>query len=144
HNKREPRGRRDPSRRGERFEAPPSKTRVAATPWFGESAMPATNVCPGADELERLARGGLPTADAERITRHLDHCERYAAAVARLRGQAETPPHTEDLAQTDTDHPPSATSTDFLDPPRAAGELGWLAHYRVLKRLGQGGMGQVF
>ena len=33
---------------------------------------------------------------------------------------------------------------DFLSPPQAAGELGWLAHYRVLRLLGEGGMGLVF
>ena len=33
---------------------------------------------------------------------------------------------------------------DFLGSPQAAGELGWLAHYRVLRLLGQGGMGLVF
>jgi regulation of enolase protein 1 (concanavalin A-like superfamily)/predicted Ser/Thr protein kinase len=33
---------------------------------------------------------------------------------------------------------------DFLGPPQAAGELGWLAHYRVLRLLGEGGMGLVF
>ena len=44
---------------------------------------------------------------------------------------------------------PDGTSTnrerlDFLGSPRADGELGWLAHYRVLRLLGQGGMGLVF
>jgi serine/threonine protein kinase/regulation of enolase protein 1 (concanavalin A-like superfamily) len=33
---------------------------------------------------------------------------------------------------------------DFLGSPRAAGECGWLAHYRVLRLLGKGGMGLVF
>jgi Leucine-rich repeat (LRR) protein len=33
---------------------------------------------------------------------------------------------------------------DFLAPPRAEGELGWLGPYRVLKVLGAGGMGVVF
>ena len=33
---------------------------------------------------------------------------------------------------------------DFLVSPQAAGELGWLAHYRVLRLLGEGGMGLVF
>src|ERR1700739_3974038 len=33
---------------------------------------------------------------------------------------------------------------DFLDPPRAPGELGWMSHYRVRKLLGEGGMGLVF
>ncbi len=33
---------------------------------------------------------------------------------------------------------------DFLAPPRAPGEYGWLAHYRILSLLGEGGMGVVF
>jgi hypothetical protein len=32
---------------------------------------------------------------------------------------------------------------DFLDPPRSPGELGWLAHYRARRLLGEGGMGLV-
>jgi serine/threonine protein kinase len=32
----------------------------------------------------------------------------------------------------------------FLDPPQDGDELGWLAHYRILKLIGQGGMGIVF
>ncbi len=39
---------------------------------------------------------------------------------------------------------PQSGSYDFLDPPRAPGELGWLAHYRVLRCIGEGGMGLVF
>jgi urea transport system substrate-binding protein len=35
-------------------------------------------------------------------------------------------------------------SFSFLSPPRAAGELGWLAHYRITGVLGEGGMGFVF
>jgi serine/threonine protein kinase/regulation of enolase protein 1 (concanavalin A-like superfamily) len=33
---------------------------------------------------------------------------------------------------------------DFLAPRRTEGELGWLAHYRVLRLLGEGNMGLVF
>ncbi len=33
---------------------------------------------------------------------------------------------------------------DFLGPPRAEGELGWLAHYRVRSLIGEGGIGLVF
>jgi len=33
---------------------------------------------------------------------------------------------------------------DFLDPPRAPDELGWLGHYRVRRCIGEGGMGLVF
>jgi phosphate transport system substrate-binding protein len=35
-------------------------------------------------------------------------------------------------------------SFDFLAPPAGAAGLGWLAHYRVVKLLGAGGMGMVF
>ena len=40
----------------------------------------------------------------------------------------------------------AATSFDFLQPspPEAAGEIGRLGHYRVIRQLGQGGMGYVF
>jgi eukaryotic-like serine/threonine-protein kinase len=43
--------------------------------------------------------------------------------------------------------PPTAefnTLFQFLQPPRDAGEVGWLATYRVIRLLGKGGMGQVF
>src|SRR5262245_51742679 len=33
---------------------------------------------------------------------------------------------------------------DFLGPPRAEGEIGWLAHYRVRILVGEGGIGLVF
>jgi serine/threonine protein kinase len=33
---------------------------------------------------------------------------------------------------------------DVLGPPRAEGELGWLAHYRVRRLIGEGGIGLVF
>ena len=39
---------------------------------------------------------------------------------------------------------PTAEAFPFLAPPQSANELGRLAHYRVLKVLGRGGMGTVF
>ena len=38
----------------------------------------------------------------------------------------------------------SKTKVDFLDPPTQDGDLGTLAHYRVIDQLGKGGMGYVF
>jgi WD40 repeat protein len=40
--------------------------------------------------------------------------------------------------------PPPAEGFAFLRPPQGPGEVGRLAHYRVLRRLGAGGMGVVF
>lgn len=40
--------------------------------------------------------------------------------------------------------PPEDGPYAFFEPPISAGEIGWLAHYRVVKRLGVGGMGFVF
>ena len=37
-----------------------------------------------------------------------------------------------------------AVSFPFLSPANGPDEVGWLAHYRVLRLLGQGGMGMVF
>ena len=37
-----------------------------------------------------------------------------------------------------------AESYAFLEPPTREGDLGQLAHYRVLRLLGAGGMGYVF
>jgi eukaryotic-like serine/threonine-protein kinase len=39
---------------------------------------------------------------------------------------------------------PAEEAFDFLAPPQGPGELGRLAHYRVVKVLGRGGMGIVF
>lgn len=46
-------------------------------------------------------------------------------------------PGTQPMIRTNTIFP-------FLDSPKAPGEIGSLAHYRVLRLLGQGGMGMVF
>ncbi len=52
-------------------------------------------------------------------------------------------PSTHDFAHPG-DSPPRKELVDFLAPPQAADELGRLGGYRVLKVLGQGGMGVVF
>src|SRR4051794_6987684 len=40
--------------------------------------------------------------------------------------------------------PPRDPGPGFLSPPLQPDEIGRLAHYRVLKELGRGGMGAVF
>ncbi len=103
--------------------------------------MPATDLCPGAD-LERRLRSPRDAAEAEQLARHLQRCERCAALAQRLRasGDHHTTPS---AAQPDAPTLPPAGAVP-LAPPQAGDEIGRLAHYRVLKRLGAGGMGQVF
>lgn len=61
----------------------------------------------------------------------------------------ETPARTKSDSRTFDTVPPilkGAVSSErfaFLDPPQGKEEMGWLAHYRVLKMLGRGGMGIV-
>src|SRR3954468_7458095 len=53
-------------------------------------------------------------------------------------------PETATRGTTPTLVTPAISSYPFLEPPRQPDELGWLGHYRILKILGQGGMGIVF
>jgi serine/threonine protein kinase len=106
--------------------------------------------CPDAHDLRRFACGQTAGPDAERITRHVQHC-------ARCRGILSCP-QTETLAAPSDSPPPgeeeptagcplpgiAGPPLDFLAPPQAPDEIGWLGGYRIRKVLGQGGMGLVF
>jgi len=48
------------------------------------------------------------------------------------------------VASAPVDRPGGSGRFAFLGPPRGEGELGWLAHYRVLSLIGEGGIGLVF
>ncbi len=52
------------------------------------------------------------------------------------------PPRAEDTRVVDRGG--GGTGFPFLKPPTDPSEIGWLAHYRVLALLGEGGMGSVF
>jgi eukaryotic-like serine/threonine-protein kinase len=86
---------------------------------------------PGEDTLlnslrTRLARGAAPTDPA---------VDRVICRAVELSGSG---------AGKDNKRPDATESLEFLAPAVQAGEIGRLAHFRVLKLLGRGGMGMVF
>jgi serine/threonine-protein kinase len=125
--------------------------------------------CPAPETLEQVLAGALAEPDAAGIRAHLHACDRCRDLLDRLSDDAELrgwTPATKPaagvaaeprLAQLIRDlcatAPGPAVLDDagrqaevplsFLGPPRQAGDLGTLGPYRVLGRLGQGGMGIV-
>lgn len=119
--------------------------------------------CPKRDDYERLIQGELPPSDIERLSQHLADCSACAAAVqtllcddtllSALRGTTVDAPTGEEvpadltgrlLALAAKSLAGPAEPTSLLAPPEHPDEIGRLAHYRVLKVLGAGGMGVVF
>jgi WD40 repeat protein/serine/threonine protein kinase len=78
-------------------------------------------------------------AAAEQLAARLSG--RSASVTERSAANLAAGPHTTPEHRSAVDH---AQAFDFLAPPQQPDELGRLASYRVLKVLGQGGMGVVF
>jgi hypothetical protein len=124
--------------------------------------MSAANACPDPDAYRRLLHGELSPSDEERLSQHLAGCSSCVAAVQTvLSGDTLLPaldsapadaPTGEEIPTDVTRRllalaaPASASALTLpaLNPPQEPGEIGRLAHYRVLKVLGEGGMGVVF
>lgn len=86
--------------------------------------MDSTVTCPAKEKLEDLLANRLLAEEAAQIRQHLRDC-----------------PACRNLL---TCQPVEGERFPFLEPPRSAGELGWLATFRVLAVLGTGGMAIVF
>ncbi len=80
--------------------------------------------CPSPEKVQDLLANRLPAAEAAALRQHLRDCP---VCQERLRADPSAP-----------------TRFDFLAPPRAPGELGWLDSYRIVGQLGEGGMAIVF
>ncbi len=82
-----------------------------------------------------------PRPEVEEMIRRIRATRSPTDAQSEIRTQ-QLPGDT-DVAIT-TSESTEQTRFDFLRPAEAPGELGRLAHYRVLQRIGEGGMGIVF
>src|SRR5262249_20974296 len=133
--------------------------------------MPQTTSCPDLNTLKRLAHDQLSEQDEEGLHAHLLRCKTCFQLVQRLRrtaaatvkmataGDAQEP----GIAEPPSDpEPPSVEAEQareqagdgntpvpfenfgFLAPAVHPGDLGRLGNYRILKLLGEGGMGMVF
>jgi eukaryotic-like serine/threonine-protein kinase len=127
--------------------------------------------CPDPDEMKLMLLGRLSAADSAAIEAHLDQCEQCIELVGAMEIESQivtalkaqpsaatvaVPVDLEHLMTTlDALHPafefgsPSRSAVEADDLPALAhsdspDELGRLAHFRVIERIGSGGMGVVY
>jgi eukaryotic-like serine/threonine-protein kinase len=92
------------------------------------------------------AQASLPSrVPGEEVVRLIERLKALPASGQNTVAATEAgTPTSSPSEEADPSEDPSRESFDFLAPPKAPGELGWLGPYRVQGVLGTGGMGVVF
>jgi serine/threonine protein kinase len=106
------------------------------------------------DALEQVLQPGMTLHDATVVAEEMARLKQLARRIASQGGpprSEDTPPGLSGPSVTHLIHgeeTPAETATvqinELLSPPQQPGELGRLGEFRVLRLLGQGGMGVVF
>ena len=111
--------------------------------------------CPTTSQIVQLLRGQISGPLATELTEHIRGCsrcsqslellgERGDESVAAKEAAVRASVLSKDHARVNTlSAKKPANQLAFLSPAISPDEIGWLAHYRVLKVLGEGGMGIV-
>lgn len=95
--------------------------------------------CPTRQQIDLFVKGTLAEEAAALIAAHLKLCSPCLWEIGQP-GQDIRDQRRADLRSSGTH---KLTPLPFLSPGRGGNELGWLGNYRVLKVLGEGGMGLV-